>query len=180
MTVFVFGRIQKLVLNRCNRYRRCWRWWGFVGTVLLSPLFLLYYWLYCYWYYYPPPLLIVIDCYHKTNTRDHPTCSLCRIDPSLYRVTPDLFLSLCVVLVLLVLLLLPMILLLPLLWSWNRYLIWFGRTSLVGRTSYCTYPSLFIRSVLFEVPRTVNLCIRADPKLQNCCTAWRYFHNGNF
>ena len=44
---------------------------------------------YYYWnlYYYPPPLFIVFDLYHKTNNRDHPT----RIDSSLYRIDPSLF-----------------------------------------------------------------------------------------
>ena len=43
-----------------------------------------------------PPLFIVIDCYHETNTRDHPTRWFCRIYPSFYRVVLDLFLSLYV------------------------------------------------------------------------------------
>ena len=110
---------------------------------------------YYYWnlYYYPPPLFIVFDLYHKTNNRDHPT----RIDSSLYRIDPSLFigrmvsffLSLRAVPILFVfffffvLLLLWLLLLPSLLWSWNRYLIWFGRTSLAGWPSYNKYPSLF-------------------------------------
>ena len=57
--------------------------------------------LYYYWYYYRRPYLIVIDLHHKTNNRDHPSRWFWRIDPSLYPVVPDLFLSLCVARVLL-------------------------------------------------------------------------------
>ena len=59
------------------------------------------------------PLFIVIDLHHKQiiviTRRVRSAVSIrlfivsCRIDPSLYRVVPDLFLSLCVVLVLLLL-----------------------------------------------------------------------------
>ena len=45
---------------------------------------------------FQPPLFIVFDLHHKTNNRDRPTRSFYCIDPSLYRVVPDLFHSLYV------------------------------------------------------------------------------------
>ena len=117
---------------------------------------------------FPPPLFVVIDCYHKTNNRDHPPRVL-RIDPSLYRVVWYLSSSLyvpfrsysCSSSFLLWLLLLP-----SLLWSWNQYLSWFGRTSLAGRTSYTLIRHYLIDRYDYNVSiargTTTDLCVRTD------------------
>ena len=79
-----------------------------------------------------------------------------------------------------VLLLLWLLLLPSLLWSWNRYLIWFGRTSFADWPSYYTYPSQFYRSVQYynvSIARgtTTDLCIRTDPMLDLEKLLYRYF-----